>query len=80
MNKHSYSSPCIMMCIRICDLLYRYSPRPYSEVKFTMKKSCNNYTSDKLKHKMCWEGIVLCQGMPKLCHLQTVSYMIKIYS
>ena len=26
---------------------------------------------------MCWEGIVLCQGMPKLRHLQTVSHMIK---
>ena len=27
-----------------------------------------------------WEGIVLCQGMPKLRHLQTVSLVIKIYS
>ena len=50
---------------------------PYSGVKLTMKKSCNNYTNDKSKHKMCWEGILLCQGMPKLHHLQTIPHMSK---
>ena len=44
-----------------------------------MKRSHNNYTNNKSKHKMCWEVIVFCQGMSKLHHLQTVSYMIKIY-
>ena len=53
---------------------------PYGGVKLTMKKSCNSYTNDKSKHKMCWDSIVFCQGMLKLRHQQTVSHMIKIYS
>ena len=47
---------------------------PYIGVKLIMKRSCNNYTNDKSKHKMCWQILVLCQGTSKLCHLQTVSY------
>ena len=52
---------------------------PYSGVKLIMKIANNNYTNNKSKHKMCWEITVICQSMSKLCHLQTVSYMMKIY-
>ena len=80
-KSHVYSNQCLFHKKK--HECRNYDPHVEIEghtVGSTMKKSCNNYTNDKSKNKICWKGIVLCHGMPKLHYLQTVSDMIKIYS
>ena len=52
MNKHSYSSLCTVICIRIRDLLYRYSPNSHN----ARPVNCEGFMVEQT-NPLIWEAV-----------------------